>query len=74
MTKTEDTDDGGCDDDCSLREAVIAANADPGLTCIVVPAGVYTLSIAGVGEDAAETGDLDVTDDLIILGAGHHGH
>ena len=32
--------------------------------------GTYTLTIAGTGEDAAATGDLDITDDLTITGAG----
>jgi CSLREA domain-containing protein len=30
VTKTVDTDDGTCDADCSLREAMGAANASPG--------------------------------------------
>ncbi|MGB7876366.1 MAG: PxKF domain-containing protein, partial [Anaerolineales bacterium] len=33
-------------------------------------AGTYTLSIAGTGEDAAATGDLDITGSLEIVGAG----
>lgn len=31
VTKTADTNDGVCDADCSLREAIVAANANPGL-------------------------------------------
>jgi CSLREA domain-containing protein len=34
VTKTADTADGACDADCSLREAIIAANALPGLDSI----------------------------------------
>ncbi len=34
VTKTEDTNDGVCDGDCSLREAFIAANNDPGTDTI----------------------------------------
>ncbi|WP_422107124.1 choice-of-anchor Q domain-containing protein [Winogradskyella sp.] len=34
VTKTEDTNDGVCDGDCSLREAFIAANNDPGTDVI----------------------------------------
>ena len=30
VTKTDDTNDGVCDSDCSLREAIVAANANPG--------------------------------------------
>ena len=37
---------------------------------IDLPIGNYTLSISGSGEDAAFTGDLDITDDLTITGAG----
>jgi len=53
----------------SLREAVICANATPGADTISVPAGTYTLTIAGTGENVAATGDLDITDDLTIQGA-----
>ena len=34
VTKTDDTADGNCDEDCSLREAIIAANQDTGLDTI----------------------------------------
>ena len=70
VTKTADTNDGFCDADCSLREAIIATNALPGADTITVPAGTYTLSIAGTFEDAAATGDLDITDELTFSGAG----
>lgn len=69
VTKTADTADGVCDADCSLREAIIAANALTGADTIAVPAGVYTLTIAGRGEDAGATGDFDITDALAINGA-----
>jgi CSLREA domain-containing protein len=55
---------------CTLRAAVQEANAIPGADVVDVPAGVYMLSIAGQGEDAAVTGDLDITDDLTLIGAG----
>ena len=73
VTKTADTADGTCDSDCSLREAIIAANAAVGADTMTVPAGTYTLSIAGTDEDASATGDLDITDDLTITGAGAAG-
>lgn len=54
--------------DCSLRGAIIAANAASGADTITVPAGTYNFSIAGGNENASATGDLDVTDDLTITG------
>ncbi|MCB0110943.1 MAG: Ig-like domain repeat protein, partial [Caldilineaceae bacterium] len=69
VTKTPDTNDGACNADCSLREAIIAANAAPGADVITLPAGTYTLSRSGVDNTAAN-GDLDVTDALTINGAG----
>jgi len=71
VTKTVDTNDGVCDGpDCSLREAIDNANACAGAQTINLPAGGYTLTLAGAGEDANATGDLDITDDLTILGTG----
>ena len=70
VTKTADTNDGACDADCSLREAVVAANAAAGADTIILPAGTYGLTLVGVGEDAAATGDLDISDDSTITGAG----
>ena len=67
------------DGDCSLREAIQAANTDTavdactagsGADAIVVSVGTYTLSIAGANEDANATGDLDISADLTINGAG----
>ena len=54
----------GSDSVTSLREAVIAANSDSNADndTINLPAGTYTLSLTGTGEDAAATGDLDLTD------------
>src|SRR5215212_8591710 len=69
VTKTADTNDGACNADCSLREAIIAANATAGLDVITVPAGTYTLTRSGVDNNAAN-GDLDVPDALTINGAG----
>ena len=58
------------DDLRTLREAIIAANANPGADTITLPAGTFVLGNAGGGEDAAATGDLDITDALTIIGAG----
>ncbi len=65
VTTTVDSTDEG-----SLRAAIIAANANPGPDTILLPAGLYELTIDGAGEDAAATGDLDVTDELLLVGAG----
>ena len=55
---------------CSLRAAIMEANALPGADTIIVPAGTYVLALAGRDEDDAATGDLDVNDDVTIQGAG----
>ncbi len=69
VTKTADTADAACDNDCSLREAVIGANLAPGQDVVVVPPGVYVLSRApGVAPDDASVGDLDLTGDTILYG------
>ncbi|MGQ0733012.1 MAG: choice-of-anchor Q domain-containing protein [Acidobacteriota bacterium] len=53
---------------CTLRAAIQDANVAPGLNTVTVPAGVFRLTISGTGEDDGATGDLDVTQDLIIEG------
>lgn len=67
------------DGDCSLREAIQAANTDTavsgcsagsGADTITLPASFYTLTIAGTDEEDNGTGDLDVTDSLTINGDG----
>jgi len=67
------------DGDCSLREAVRAANLDrpvdqcpagQGRDTILLPPGVYRLTLEGKGENAAATGDLDLTSEVQILGSG----
>jgi uncharacterized repeat protein (TIGR01451 family)/CSLREA domain-containing protein len=65
---------------CTLRAAIQETNAlantdttgDPALDpdIINVPAGTYTLTIVGADEHVAAMGDLDITDDLTIVGAG----
>lgn len=66
------------DANCTLREAVIAANTDAayrgctagsGTDTISVPAGTYTLALTGPNENAAATGDLDITANASIQGA-----
>jgi CSLREA domain-containing protein len=67
------------DGNCSLREAIRAANLDmpvdacpagTGTDSIYLPTGAYTLSIAGAGEDMGMTGDLDIRSDMNISGSG----
>ncbi len=61
---------GFCSDQmgfCTLRAAIMEANALPGTDVIRVHGGVpYTLSIAGADEDLGATGDLDITDSVRI--------
>ena len=54
--------------DCTLRAAIQESNAFPGADTIVLKAKKYYLTIAGTVEDAAATGDLDITDSLTIRG------
>ena len=58
VTKLEDTNDGFCDLDCSLREAIDAAA--PG-DLVVLPAGTYTLTFGS---------QLTIDKDLTLMGAG----
>jgi len=58
---------------CTLRAAIQETNATQGPNQIVLPAGTYTLTIAGfegLGVFKAAKGDLDITNDLTISGAG----
>ncbi len=55
---------------CTLRAAIQEANALPGPDAIDVDPNIVnhtiTLAIPGAGEDAAATGDLDITEDVVI--------
>jgi CSLREA domain-containing protein len=65
--------DGNCQTTiftCSLRAAIQEANAFLGADDVTVPAGVYTLTITGADEDGAASGDLDITEEVDIFGAG----
>ncbi|MBU0664073.1 MAG: hypothetical protein KJ990_05945 [Proteobacteria bacterium] len=55
-----------------LRTAITYANSNPGKDTIILPAGTYVLSaaISTTKEDNNAQGDLDILDDLIIIGAG----
>lgn len=69
--------DGLCDTpgagvECTLRAAVQEANATAAADTIQLPnlGADYGLSQAGAGEDAALTGDLDLTQSVTIQGSG----
>ena len=66
--------------DCSLRGAIIAANADASMTPVIInlqPATTYNLTLANATqENAAATGDLDITSSfhpVTIVGGGSSG-
>lgn len=70
VTRRDDPTPGICWPwDCSLREAVIAANATPGEDTIRLPVVrdyILTIPEDPLAPDSAETGDLLITDDLVI--------
>ena len=55
---------------CTLRAAIQEANALVGADTIKLKTGLYMLTIAGASENVCATGDLDITDDLVIIGGG----
>ena len=73
--------DISADGACTLREAIDNANDDAdttggdcvdgdGADTITLPVGTYTLALAGANEDNNATGDLDISSDITINGAG----
>lgn len=70
VTKATDSNDGTCDADCSLREAIIAANNAIGPDTVDIPTNVYTLTLGGANENSAASGDLDVLGDTVLSGKG----
>jgi uncharacterized repeat protein (TIGR01451 family)/CSLREA domain-containing protein len=81
ISVTTTLDDNALNGNCTLREAVIAANNDTdvdacigvgpyGDDLIVIPAGTYTLSVGPAGEEFAAGGDLDLRETVTIQGAG----
>jgi CSLREA domain-containing protein/fimbrial isopeptide formation D2 family protein/uncharacterized repeat protein (TIGR01451 family) len=57
---------------CSLREAIIEANATAGTDTIIVPTGTYTLTRPRNAADhhTSQQGTLEVQDSVNIVGAG----
>jgi hypothetical protein len=66
--------DSVCDDgsgNCTLRAAVMEANALAGADQITLPAGIYQFTIPATSADTTGAiGDLDVTEDLNLYGEG----
>jgi hypothetical protein len=54
----------------SLREAITKANTAAGADTIIVPPGVFRITIPGAGEEGNATGDFDIHDGVTISGAG----
>lgn len=77
---TATVDDTTVNGNCTLREALIAANtnaavdacpAGSSVDVIDVPGGTYVLTLTGAGDDTAATGDLDITSGTTTInGAG----
>ncbi len=67
VTKFSD-DNGACEpDDCSLREAIIAAADLSTPAAIDLPPGTYTLTLEG-DDDTGLAGDLDILNPITITG------
>jgi len=56
--------------DCSLRDAILAANLSAGPDSIQLGAGTFTLSFPGAAELDGVTGDLNIKDAVVVQGAG----
>ena len=70
VTRTDDPAPGGCStSDCSLREAISAANNHAGPDTVKLGASAYFIEIAG-DDNANQEGDLDIKGPLKIVGAG----
>lgn len=67
VTTASDSNDGGCIASlCSLRDAVVAADAAGGSSTITVPAGTYKLTIPSTGTNDPATGDLDIDNGAVV--------
>jgi len=63
--------DGLCaseENECTLRAAVMETNALSGADIINIPANTYALLLDEAGDDTAAIRDLDIWDDLTIVG------
>ncbi len=69
--------DGVCDasltgqeNRCTLRAAIMEANAHPAADTITIPSGTYELAIPTLNDDRPDSGDFDITTSMTIRGAG----
>lgn len=53
---------------CTLRAAIMEANALAGADQINLPGGTYTLSLLGIDEEQGAAGDLNINGSLLIEG------
>ncbi len=69
VTRTDDPVPDACLlNDCSLREAILSANAHPGLDYVGLTIDTtYLLSIPADENNEADTGDLNITDSLTFF-------
>lgn len=69
VTRTNDPNPGNCmRRDCSVREAVLAANTRPGADRVLLPTTrTYRLTRAAAEEDLGAAGDLDVLGDPLRI-------
>lgn len=58
---------GAVGNTCTLRAAIMEANANPGAHNVFLPSGSYNLDLTGIDEDAAATGDLDILGEIRIV-------
>jgi len=80
---TTEIDELNADGDCSLREAIQAANTNAavdaceagaaGADTIVLPDNTYSLTLVAAPEDANASGDLDILETLTLQGTSKEG-
>jgi CSLREA domain-containing protein len=70
-TRFNDPTPNGCKpDDCSLREAIKAANNHGGRDTVILSSGTYKMQIPASSGASIEDGDFNIYDDLTIKGQG----
>ncbi len=75
VNTSSDESSSSCPSSCSLRAAIRAANASLGADQITILDGISPIlginGTSGIDENAATLDDLDITDDLTIIGGGN---